>query len=411
MTVYNAWTVEYKNGGTWTAINNVQQIDCSVGRQEQLQEWPVSTATITIRYPTGYSSPLTNFGVGTMIRFTAPSRTKPMWTGYVQNARLELGIPWNTATSTGDDDFLIIDCEGALGQIGRSEQVELIAPTPGAAESVETLIKALNTTGKFIVGYDTTDTSFVTRKWDYNLLSTWTEYPANILQNTSIYGQWRICDGVRKTWSWATSAGSADDPAVYMAASPKMSYPQSSINFSDTTNDATNRIYDQVTFTGLANTYVTRASLTFDYIGTETTITRSSTTAPWRTYTANILPQTNFSYGGSTYIDETAEWYANALTDQTPTLQTISATTSAQQTQNLDNLGVTDLELGLFPSYVIQITLRGSTKLYQIEGVTLTAGLDNARFTFNVSPSGDTAWFILDSANFGVLDQNRLGIY
>ena len=36
---------------------------------------------------------------------------------------------------------------------------------------------------------------------------------------------------------------------------------------------------------------------------------------------------------------------------------------------------------------------------------------DQARFTYYISPTDDTGWFILDDADLGVLDQNRLGLY
>jgi hypothetical protein len=417
MPASNDWTVQYFDGSAWTTINNVQQLTCTVGRQAPLEQWPVSSAQIRVWYPTGYSSPLANFGVGTAIRFSAPGRlsTKPMWTGYVANAVLELGIPWNSGTTTGQADFLNISCEGAGALIGRGEQVSIGSYGLGTAETVKTLIEGINTNASLPVGYDTTDTAFTTRKWDTTVFTALVEYPWTLLQDTAVYGQWRLCDGIRKTWSWAGSAGSTDEPAVYMGASPKVSPPVTSVSFSDTTNDATRRTYEEVTFDGLADVYVTRAALSFTYYGggSPTTITETKTNGskPWRSFVANVLPQSLYSLGDGTYIDETAEWYANAFSDQSPTFSSVSATTYGQQTQNLDNLGVTDLEFGMLPRYAVNVTLRGTTYLCQIEGATVTADTEGARYTYYVSPAGDTAYFMLDDTNAGRLDFNRLGFY
>lgn len=414
MTLVNAWTVQYFNGTAWTTINDVQDISCSVGRRQPLDQWPISTAQIRVRYPTGFASPLANFGTGTKIRFSAPGRSasKPMWTGLVADAQVEIGIEWNSGTSRGETDYLTINCEGYGAAIGRGEQVTIANSfTPFTAETVKFLIEQINSVASLAVGYDTTDTAFTTRKWDINWLSSYVEYPWAILQNIAVYGQWRICDGVRKTWSWAGSAGATDEPAVFISASPNVQYPLAGISFSDINNDADERIYDTVEFTGLADVYVTRAALSFEYNGTTETTIRTYGLAPWRTFTADLLPQTTVSLGTTTYIDETAQWYATAFTDQIPTIASVSATTYGQQTQNLDNLGITDLEFGMVPRYVIPVTLRGTTYLCQIEGATVTADVNGARYTYYLSPSGQTAWFTLDSNEFGVLDRNRLGVY
>jgi hypothetical protein len=44
-----------------------------------------------------------------------------------------------------------------------------------------------------------------------------------------------------------------------------------------------------------------------------------------------------------------------------------------------------------------------------MEGATMTANPDASRWTFNIVSSEAQNFFILDSADFGVLDTNRLG--
>jgi hypothetical protein len=57
----------------------------------------------------------------------------------------------------------------------------------------------------------------------------------------------------------------------------------------------------------------------------------------------------------------------------------------------------------------IVLLLRGVKYDLFAEGGTLTANPDETRFSFNLVSSEATVGFVLDSATFGVLDQNKLG--
>lgn len=414
MAVYNAWTVEYKNGSTWTAISNVQDLNCSVGRQTAVDQWPVSQASIRIWFPTGYATPIANLTVGTYIRFFAPGRssTKPSWTGLVRNMTLEVGIPWNSGTSTGNGDFLMIDCEGHYADVGRMAEygttASVAALSPGSAQRLVAYLQVANIG---IRAEATTTAPYETK------LFFWVGDPSSpsnfffrsigpLVTEFLALTNFRLCDGVRKT-----SGASTDAPMIFIGP-PAAASTVTSVGFSDTTNNSTNRQFDEITFDGLADQYYTQATLSYTVGGTATEMTSSTGSAPYRTYYTQPPASTAVSpyYLEENYRNQ-AEYLANAFTPPDIGLAAISATTNGQHTQNLDTLGVADLELGYLPLYVVPVTLRGQTFYCQIEGVQVTADTNSARFTYYVTPTDTTAWFILDDSNFGVLDQNRLGIY
>lgn len=412
MAVYNDWTVEYKNGATWTEIPNVQDLSCSVGRQTAVDQWPVSSASIRVWYPEGWASPLANLTIGTYIRFFAPGRssTKPSWTGLVKDLVVEVGIPWNSGTSDGNADFLVIECEGKYADVGRMAEygagVAVAGNNPGSAQL---LASYLNLTG--VLTEATTTAPYQTKVFfwvgDPSSPSNFFFRPIGpLVTEFMALTNFRLCDGVRKT-----TGASTDNPMLFIGP-PAAASTVTSVGFSDTTNNSTNRQFDEITFDGLADQYYTQATLSYSVGGTATEMTSSTGSAPYRTYYTQAPASTAVSpyYLEENYRNQ-AEYLANAFTPPDIGLAAISATTNGQHTQNLDTLGVADLELGYLPLYVVPVTLRGQTFYCQIEGVQVTADTNSARFTYYVTPTDTTAWFTLDSATFGVLDQNRLGIY
>jgi hypothetical protein len=97
--------------------------------------------------------------------------------------------------------------------------------------------------------------------------------------------------------------------------------------------------------------------------------------------------------------------YVKATFDvQTQVPSTISALSESQT-----NTGLTSL-MELFNSFAeVDLYLRGVKYRLFVIGLTVTATPDQTRFTFNVASSEALNFFVLDSAEFGVLDQNKLG--
>jgi hypothetical protein len=55
------------------------------------------------------------------------------------------------------------------------------------------------------------------------------------------------------------------------------------------------------------------------------------------------------------------------------------------------------------------VTFRGTTVTCLIEGISLTATPEGARYTYDVSGADLNNYLVLDDAVFGKLDNNKLG--
>jgi len=421
MAVYNAWVVEYKNGSTWTAIGDVLNLNINVGRRAMPDQWPASSAIITVRYPNGWATPLANFTSGTKIRVFAPGRssTKPTWTGVVADLQFALDIPWNSSTQVGPGDELTITAEGYLAIAGRAiKLVEYPIPAIRNTEvDADGLVKnGLNRRALLVCGLGSSDVFTYDIRWypfdgsrRYNFI------PADVIQQVSAFGLFRVIDGVRKNWTFTYAAGDTDDPAMFVG-DPAQFSTVATVGFSDTANNSTNRIFDNIQFEALSDSYYDAATANASGNGmTPTTYSRTYNATlgiqPERTFITQF-PTTDAANSSPNPTYETmVDYYSRIWSDAEFGVSSISATASAQNTQNLDTLGITDIELGYLPLYVVPITLRGQTIYAQIEGVSVTADTEDSRFTYYLTPTGLTGWFTLDSNAFGVLDSNRLALY
>ncbi len=134
------------------------------------------------------------------------------------------------------------------------------------------------------------------------------------------------------------------------------------------------------------------------------TVTLSGATAPLRTYVVN----TNNATTGQA-LD-----FANYLLNNysTPKLALASVSCVAEA-QTLDMLldkfaGVTQ-SFARIPGVRTRVEFRGTTYQCLIEGVTMSASPQGARFTFYLSGADLNQYLILDELFYGKLDLNRLG--
>jgi hypothetical protein len=104
-----------------------------------------------------------------------------------------------------------------------------------------------------------------------------------------------------------------------------------------------------------------------------------------------------------------ANYFLAAVDDQAVAPNVVSVVSSAQVSATIDTMGSTPF--CFLPAFKTKITFRGTDFVCQIEGVTLTANPDQTRITYYLSSAEANPYFILDSATFGVLDQNKLGLY
>lgn len=408
MALYNGWTAVL---GTSTSITNIQSINISVGRRTASESWPVSSAEIVAWYPTGYSTPLANTSIGKRVAITAPGRSTTCWVGLVKDISLEVGIPWDSGTTTGNADFLRISCEGYGAALGRYDAISRTATVVELPKSIMDDLKA--SPYNLQIGYSNFS------GWADNYDNAWKPatysfQPWQLLQQISILTNSQIVDGVDQT---RAAMGSGNQPAVWMT-DPNINdkqinaddYKVAPVAFSDTANNATNRIYDELTFNSLAENYYTQTTINDQYAD----YTYSSGTAPYRTFYTQTPPNTDATYGAN--CQGQAEWFTNIFDDPDLFISSISATANNQQTNNLDALGLvgygnTPAMLATLVAHAVNVTFRGTTRLCQIEGITVSGDTSASRFTYYLSDAAAGWPFKLNNANFGVLDQNRLGRY
>lgn len=397
MTVYNSWSADFYSPSTWTNIPNLVSVDLTVGRQVLTDQWPVSTGQLRFHYPNGFASPISNLAIDQPIRVIAPGRVRPFaaWTGRVSNIRVELGVPYQG--TTGNADYLIIDVEGALSYWARSNTTflstfisrSLVSGIDAIAAEIGYPVYLIRGFGDY---YSTTEIQFGAAPG--NLQGN----AAQILNQTVQSLNGRILDGVYDY----RSSGAAPYPIMEIVSTSQLS--PAAIVFSDTLNDATNRVMESVDLAGLGDTYYTKTTVT------PASIAEQSAGSGYREYTVNT-----FNSRSSTAA-ELAAYLNDVLNDKEFGLSTITAVASAQNTQNLDTLGATytffgttyDCQISQLPGVQIAANFRGTTYSGTIEGVQVSATTEDARFTYYISNLSNSDWFTLDSSYFGVLDQDRL---
>lgn len=388
MAVYNAYDVQYYNSATssWVGFGDVVSLRCMVGRMSSTASWQISSTIVRAKYPQGFDSPLP-ITVGTPIRWFAPGRSflKPSWTGVVKNVRAKWGMPWNPTTKVGNDDEVEIEMEGGLSLWGR-QNFEFT----GLTDEFDTIVTVLGDSAAAPIGNNIPDTTAT--KVEYNagtklMLSWLTQAVAGF--------QGRIVDGVANQAAWNGSP--AGEPASWVGKYSDT--PQAPVMFSDTANNATNRKYTEVEFDGIADEFFNRVE-----VNPETLATQAAATPPGN----RVLDVPTYNKTTAT-ADYLADFLLALYSNPSPSMARITATTANQHTQNLDTLGVTDLELGYLVQYRVALQLRGQTFYGQIEGVEIDASLSETVYTYHLSPATAGNWFTLNSADYGRLNEDRLG--
>jgi hypothetical protein len=174
------------------------------------------------------------------------------------------------------------------------------------------------------------------------------------------------------------------------------------IKFSDTTNDASFQVYDNIEFASYADNFYSQVTVDPESFAAQTVQTGVK---PFRTYTVNTL---NASTGQAT---DYANYLLNNFTAAPLAISSFSCLANAQNSFKLWNLstGAGSLEIGTCVGAQVSVAFRGTTYQCIIEGAAFSAIPGEARYTYYVSPLDQNAYLILDNATFGKLDFNRLG--
>ena len=366
------YTVSYSTDNvTFTALANTQNITLSIGRQALIDSYGADTCSIDVWYPTGYYSPISAMVTGTFLKITNTTTSKIIWYGRISDTQVNYGIVYNTGTHVGNSDRLTILGEGSLAQWGRARGngYAMAAGTASAQIAAAASTSGLTATSN----YSTSDNPLVAATTVTNSWADW-------------FNQFTV-----------TNNGRIRQGSNQITALSKYSSFNSTVNFSDTSNNATNQVYDNLEFHSLGQNYFTQITVSPESYTAQTVQTGSS---PYR----NLNIQT-FNNGTSQALDF-ANYLLTIYSASTFALASISCLAEAQNTMKLDAIGT-----GLWDciGYAVTIAFRGTTYYAIIEGASFTASPESSRYTFYLSGADLNSYLILDNAVQGRLNYNKLG--
>jgi hypothetical protein len=360
------------DGVNYTALTNVQDITLSVGRQRQLDPYNASTGTIVMRYPTGFASPITELTSGNFIRITNSSNGQFMFYGTINNVEVSYGIPY--AGGVGNADYMNISVEGYFARFGRVQGLDY-AMAAGAVFTQMSTCQAQT-------GLQISASSGVNQA----------------MAGTTVSGTWG--DWINKTLVSINGRMWDSYGTAVSVQSPFESF-SSAITFSDTTNNATNQVYDQINFGSYADNFYTQVTVDPEGFAAQTVQTGS---APFRTLNMNT-----FNSSTSQATDYANYLLANYNT-QGFALLSISCLAEAQNTFKLDSVsGYSGTQFSTTPGTKVSVVFRGTTFNCVVEGVSMTATPESSRYTFYLSGADLNAYLLLNNLVFGRLDFNKLG--
>jgi len=355
----------------FTALSNVQNIAVSIGRQRQLNAYNASRVTVTLRYPTGFVTPNTDLVSGNFCAINNLTTSQFIFTGVINNVDVSYGIPY--AGGVGQADFLTFTAEGSFSRYGRSQGNNYAM----AADTLyEQLIDCTTQSGLSVQTLSTNTQAMAAT----TVSSTWGDWLNKVL--VTING--RIWD------SQAAGITTVVTPFTLATAT---------VNFSDVANNATNQVYDQISFGSYADNYYTQVTVDPESFAEAKVQTG---TAPFRTLLTNTF---NASTAQAT---DYANYLLSNYDEQGQALLSISCLAEAQSTFKLDALS-TAVSLPIYPGTQVTVTFRGTVFNCVIEGVSMTATPESSRYTFYLSGADLNAYLILDNTVFGKLDNNKLG--
>jgi hypothetical protein len=373
-----SYVVNYLDGAGYVALTNIQSINLNIGVQAQLEQIKASTATVVIRYPTGFASPIARLKSGTDVTIqnnTVPASPYDIWQGKISDVSVEYGMPYSGGV--GNADYATITMEGYFADLGRMNGGSY-AMAAGTLDSQ--MITATTQSGvsmAYISGGEARTGAATT------VSSTWGDWVAR----TALSNNARLRDGAEMT-----------------TGKVNIISPFSVVPFDYAFSDAptgTNQKYDIINFDSLSDNYYNQVTVSTESFGSSTVLA-GGVFKPYRTYQVNTI---NASTSQAT---DFANYLLNNYKTPKLAISSISATAEQQTTFKLDQM-VSIFSLYYYPGCSVNITFRGTTYPCVIEGVSMSATPDSTRFTFYVSGADLNAYLILNNTTFGKLDSNRLG--
>jgi hypothetical protein len=364
--------VEGASGTPAVTLSNVQSIYFKTGRERQLDQYASLSGTIVVRQPTAPNSVIKP---GSVVKVTWDDGGifRSQFSASISNVQMTYGIPY--AGGVGNADFMTISLEGYLARCGRAsgENYAMTAATISAQTT------AASTASGLTISYASTGTG-----------------PA--MAATTVSGTWG--DWINS--ACITTNGRMREAFNGVSLFSPFGAQVANINFSDTTNNASFQVYDNIEFASYADNFYSQVTVDPESFAAQTVQTGVK---PFRTYTVNTL---NASTGQAT---DYANYLLNNFTSAPLAISSFSCLANAQNSFKLWNLATSggSLEIGTCVGAQVSVAFRGTTYQCIIEGAAFNAVPGEARYTYYVSPVDQNAYLILDNATFGTLDFNRLG--
>lgn len=369
------YTVQYNAsfpGGSFTTLTNVQEISFFGGRRNQLDAYNASNIRIVARYPSGYASPIAALVPGTYVQVLSPNIAGYPYGfgGKIRNVNVTYGIPYQS--SQGPADYIEIDVEGGFAEVGRMS-------------------------GN---GYSMASGTFGTQIVTMNAQTGLTANGGTntVMAGTTINGTWG--DWLNSSLVSINGRMSDFGSVGFLIIQGPYVNKVCTVNFSDTTNNATNQLYDTLRFDALADNYYTQVQVDPESYAIQT-VTKAGATTPYRTLTVNTF---NSSTAQATDL---ANFLLSQYQTQRFAISEISCLAERQNSFQLDKLGLSGMAEMIGAR--VNVTFRGTTVTCLIEGVSLTATPESARYTYYVSGADLNNYLVLNDAVFGKLDSNKLG--
>ena len=372
------YSVSYSTGASYIALTNVQNISISLGRNSQLDQYNASSASISLRYPTGFASPITDLVTGTFIRITNTTSGKDQFFGVINNVTARYGIPY--AGGVGVSDFLDISVEGSFAKYGRYQGNGYAMPSGTLQYQIGLAGGEVYTPATFVPSGQSPTMAATT------VTGTWGDW----LNRSLLTINGRMIDALENAvevqWGYGTGSSTA--------------------NFSDVANNATNQVYDEINFLSLADNFFTQITVTPES-ASASTVSKSGASLPYRTLQTNTF---NFSTGQAT---DFANYLLSTFGTSKFAVGSISCLAAAQNSFQLDKIGRAENGGYSLPYAIgtqITIAFRGTTINAYVEGVDVTASPSGSRYTYYLSGDDFNNVLILGSDPLrSRLDYNRLG--
>jgi len=355
-----------------TVVSNVQNVSLKYGREKPLDNYSANTANVVLRYPTGYTTPNALFITGTWVRISV-RRVAPGYETYTQlfvgrltDVIVNYGIPYSGGV--GNADFVTLTCEGNFAAFGRV-QGNNYAMTAGTLNAQ--------------TGQCTTQTGLS--------VSTTTNFGGTqAFPATTISGTWG--DWINR--AVLTMNGRLIDVSdgVFMV-NAYYKIPGFYGGFSDTTNNASNHVYEQIAFTSLADSYYTQVTVDPESYSAATVQTGS---APYRTYLVNTF---NASTSQAT---DFANYLLSTYSTATTRILSVTCNLNAQE-GDMPRYGMGEI------GSTVTVTFRGTVFNCVLEGATFSGNPTQASATFYLSAQDLNNYLTLNDAVYGKLNNNKLG--